>query len=210
MIVAASTTLLADSRMGGRGGCCRGRCWRWAAWRAWPPMSRRPSRRQRAGDRGVAVVRVDRGLRAADAPGPPKRPGQRQRQAGKTRAADLPLRSSRREPVTCAASSAWAELAQRWARRQGWCEPDLRRQAWQWALANRQLTARCRAGARSAGSMADTSGGATWSSVRVQQANSPRALSPANRVCAWSGSDDRPLRPNDRALRGMTGRRGEP
>jgi hypothetical protein len=27
MIVAASTTLLADSRAGQRGGCCRGRCW---------------------------------------------------------------------------------------------------------------------------------------------------------------------------------------
>ena len=27
MIVAASTTLLAESRSRGRGGCCRGRCW---------------------------------------------------------------------------------------------------------------------------------------------------------------------------------------
>jgi Protein of unknown function (DUF2637) len=40
MIVAASTTLLADSRTGRRGGCCRGRCWSHAAWRAWPPTSR--------------------------------------------------------------------------------------------------------------------------------------------------------------------------
>ena len=36
MIVAASTTLLADSRVGDRAECCPGRCWWWAVRRAWP------------------------------------------------------------------------------------------------------------------------------------------------------------------------------
>ena len=49
MIVAASTTLLADSRAGSAAGCCRGRCWWWAVRRAWPPTSRSPSRRRRGG-----------------------------------------------------------------------------------------------------------------------------------------------------------------
>src|SRR5215467_654920 len=43
MIVAASTTLLADSRCGRNGGAFRGRCWSQAASRAWPPTSPWPS-----------------------------------------------------------------------------------------------------------------------------------------------------------------------
>lgn len=39
MIVTVSTTLLADSRTGRRGGSCRERCWSRTAWRAWPPTS---------------------------------------------------------------------------------------------------------------------------------------------------------------------------
>lgn len=74
MIVAASTTLLADSRGGGldrapavgaAGGGQRGE----------PGGQRRGCRADDDGprDRGVAVVLADRGLRAADAPGPPRR-----------------------------------------------------------------------------------------------------------------------------------------
>lgn len=37
MIVAASTTLLAESRLAGRVGCCCGPCWWSAAWRAKDP-----------------------------------------------------------------------------------------------------------------------------------------------------------------------------
>jgi Protein of unknown function (DUF2637) len=61
MIVAAWTTLLADSRGGGRGGFLP-----WAllaaraAWRAWPPTWLSRSRSRRPADRGVAVVRADR------------------------------------------------------------------------------------------------------------------------------------------------------
>jgi hypothetical protein len=40
MIAAASTTLLAGSRSGRKGGAWRGRCWSRAAWRAWPRGSR--------------------------------------------------------------------------------------------------------------------------------------------------------------------------
>jgi hypothetical protein len=42
MIVAASTTLLADSRSGRRGGCCPGPCWRSEVWPelpTWPSPS---------------------------------------------------------------------------------------------------------------------------------------------------------------------------
>jgi hypothetical protein len=45
MIVAASTTLLADSRSGNVARCCREGCWLPAARRAWPPTSLSPSRR---------------------------------------------------------------------------------------------------------------------------------------------------------------------
>jgi len=44
MIVAASTTLLADSRSGRRGGVLPWALLVAAAWRAWPPMSRWPGR----------------------------------------------------------------------------------------------------------------------------------------------------------------------
>ena len=49
MIVAASTTLLADSRAGSVAGCCRGRFWWRAVWRAWPPTSLSPSQQWRDG-----------------------------------------------------------------------------------------------------------------------------------------------------------------
>jgi hypothetical protein len=57
--VAASTTLLlADSRSVAGAGGCRGRCW-WQPGE--PPCPRWPSQQPRAGDRGVAVLGVDRG-----------------------------------------------------------------------------------------------------------------------------------------------------
>ena len=49
MIVAASTTLLADSRSGGRGGVLPWCCWRQGAWRAWRRMWRWPSQRPLGG-----------------------------------------------------------------------------------------------------------------------------------------------------------------
>jgi hypothetical protein len=49
MIVAASTTLLADSRAGERGGSCRGRFLSQEAPRAWPPTLRWPSRQRPGG-----------------------------------------------------------------------------------------------------------------------------------------------------------------
>jgi hypothetical protein len=50
MIVAASTTLLAESRSGGRGGFLPwARCWWRAARRAWPPTWPPRSLRPRAG-----------------------------------------------------------------------------------------------------------------------------------------------------------------
>src|SRR5712691_13275648 len=48
-------------------GCCRGRCWLWAAWRAWPPRRGRTAHGHRAADRRVAVIRADLLLRALDA-----------------------------------------------------------------------------------------------------------------------------------------------
>jgi hypothetical protein len=92
MIVAASTTLLADSRSGGCGGILP-----WALLVAGSVASLAASQRGGrradscgAGDRCVAVVRADRRLRAADAPGPPQRCSLRQGCAEKDRAADLP------------------------------------------------------------------------------------------------------------------------
>jgi len=71
MIVAASTTLLADSRAGGArlGAALRASCRRQ---RGEPGRQRRRRAANcgRAGDRGLAVVRAHRRLRAADAPGP--------------------------------------------------------------------------------------------------------------------------------------------
>jgi hypothetical protein len=49
MIVTASTTLLAESRSGGRGGLLPWGLLVAAVWRAWPPMWPSRSRRRRAG-----------------------------------------------------------------------------------------------------------------------------------------------------------------
>lgn len=53
MIVAASTTLLADSRSGSRGGALPGCYLSWAAWPVLLRTSQSLSRRRLAGDRGV-------------------------------------------------------------------------------------------------------------------------------------------------------------
>src|SRR5262249_5624301 len=75
MIVAASTTLLADSRAGERGGVLP-----WAllvGGSAASPAANiaagHPTAGGRAGDRGLAIVRAHRRLRAAHAPSPPQR-----------------------------------------------------------------------------------------------------------------------------------------
>jgi hypothetical protein len=91
----------------------------------------------RAGDRCVAAVRADRGLRAADAPGPSQRCGQWQDPTGKARAADLTPGGSRRRRARYAASFFRAGLACCGPGGQAGAQRDLRQQAWQCALANR-------------------------------------------------------------------------
>lgn len=60
MIIAASTTLLAESRSGRRGGLLPSVPLVQAAWPAWPPMWQWLNLRLRTGDRGVAIVCADR------------------------------------------------------------------------------------------------------------------------------------------------------
>jgi len=57
---------------------------------------------------------------------------------------------------------------------------DLRWQAWQWALANRAGTVRCRSGARSPSSTVATTGGVAWSSARARRMSSLLTVSPAS------------------------------
>jgi hypothetical protein len=63
-------------------------------------------------------------------------------------------------------------------------------------------TARCRAGARSLYSAADTSVGGAWSSAPVPRASSLATGSAANRACVWSGNDSRQPWADDRTLCG--------
>jgi hypothetical protein len=58
-------------------------------------------------------------------------------------------------------------------------------------------TARCRAGARLPSSMVGTSDGAASSSARVPLAKSPPATKAANHACAWSSSDRHRPQAND-------------
>src|SRR6266516_3004965 len=57
------------------------------------------------------------------------------------------------------------------------------------------VTARCPAGVRSPASTADMSGGAAWSNAQAQQASS--AVSPPNLPCAWLGSSSHQPQAND-------------
>src|SRR5262252_6506901 len=124
MIVAASTTLLADSRAGQRGE---------------PGRQRRggPADRGRAGDRGLAIVRAHRCLRVADAPGPPHCGRQRQAAAAKYGAAGLPAGRWRYGPTALAGPSQRGGRKRERLAGRGGAVKKLRRQAWHWALAHR-------------------------------------------------------------------------
>jgi Protein of unknown function (DUF2637) len=195
MIVAASTTLLADSRAGERGGGP-------AVGAAGSGQRGEPSRQRRcsradgdgAGDRRVAVVRADRRLRAADAPSPPKRRGQRQGPARKAQAADLRSGGSRQGRPASVAPVFWAGCARRGVWRSGWCGPGLAATGVAMGAGPPRRMARCRAGARSPASTAGTSGGAAWSSAQEPPASSLQVVNPANRAYAWSVSTRRRIR----------------
>jgi hypothetical protein len=128
MIVAASTTLLADSRRGRRGGLLpvgaagRGQ-------RGEPGCQCCDGGADRDGpvDRGVAVVRADRCLRAANAPGPPWR-GDFNFQPEPKRSSSSPAIARIGERVTTGS----AGVAKR-----GTAGRDMRLDAWQWAQDNR-------------------------------------------------------------------------
>jgi hypothetical protein len=67
----------------------------------------------------------------------------------------------------------------------------------------RLTMARCPAGVTSPASTAGTSGGAAWSNTQAPQASSISAPSPANQACAWSSNSHRP-QANDRHPHGVT------
>ena len=90
MIAAASTTLLADSRAGSGAGYCRGRSGGEQYGELGCQCRGRPADSRRAGDRALAVVRANRRLRAADAPGPPQRGKRGQAAIAKARAGGVP------------------------------------------------------------------------------------------------------------------------
>jgi hypothetical protein len=160
MIVAASTTLLADSRSGGRGGILP---WALLAAGSVASLAANVAVAEPTATGRVIAARPSFALIAAyellmrqvrhsaAATGKPhhSKPGICSLQATDEKA-QRPRQRSRPTPQGEGPGG------------QGGATRDLRRQAWEWALANRAGDARCRVGVRSPCSMADTNGGAAW------------------------------------------------